>query len=46
LADATAFILYRFAVAAVSLGVFSLGRAVEMFVIIVVAAIVWGIGVG
>jgi Na+/H+ antiporter len=44
--DATALILYRFAVATVSLGVFSFGRAVEMFVIIVVGEIVWGIGVG
>src|SRR5262249_21554962 len=44
--DATALILYRFAVAAVSLGVFSLGEAVGTFAIIVVGEIVWGIGVG
>jgi NhaP-type Na+/H+ or K+/H+ antiporter len=44
--DATALILYRFAVAAVSLGVFSFGEAVGMFVIIVVGEILWGIGVG
>jgi CPA1 family monovalent cation:H+ antiporter len=44
--DATALILYRFAVAAVSLGVFSLGEAAETFAIIVVSEIVWGLGVG
>jgi monovalent cation/hydrogen antiporter len=44
--DATALILYRFAVAAVSAGAFSLGRAAEMFAAIVTGEIVWGIGVG
>ena len=39
-------ILYRFAVAAVSLGLFSFGQAVGMFVIIVVGEVLWGIGVG
>jgi len=44
--DATALILYRFAVAAVSAGVFSLGEAAGMFTVIVGGEIVWGIGVG
>ena len=44
--DATALILYRFAVAAVSVGAFSLGQAAGTFVAIVVGEIVWGIGVG
>ena len=44
--DATALILYRFAVAAVSAGVFSFGQAVETFAAIVVGEILWGIGVG
>ena len=44
--DATALILYRFAVAAVSVGSFSLGQALGTFAIIVVGEIVWGIGVG
>src|SRR6202030_2972116 len=44
--DATALILYRFAVAAVSLGVFSFGQALGMFAAIVAGEIVWGIGVG
>ena len=44
--DATALILYRFAVAAVSAGVFSLGQAGGMFAAIVTGEIVWGIGVG
>ena len=44
--DATALILYRFAVAAVSLGVFSLGKAAETFAIIVVSEIAWGLVVG
>ena len=44
--EATALILYRFAVAAVSVGVFSFVQAVGMFVIIVVGEILWGIGVG
>jgi CPA1 family monovalent cation:H+ antiporter len=44
--DATALILYRFAVAAVSVGAFSMPHAVEMFAAILVGEIVWGIGVG
>ena len=44
--DATALILYRFAVAAVSVGYFSLGHAVGMFAAIVAGELVWGIGVG
>lgn len=44
--DATALILYRFAVAAVSVGVFSFGEAAGLFAVIVVGEIVWGIGVG
>jgi monovalent cation/hydrogen antiporter len=44
--DATALILYRFAVAAVSVGVFSFGEAAGLFTLIVAGEIVWGIGVG
>ena len=44
--DATALILYRFAVAAVSIGVFSFGHAIGMFVIIVAGEILWGMGLG
>ena len=44
--DATALILYRFAVAAVSIGVFSLPHAAGTFAAIVVGEILWGIGVG
>jgi Na+/H+ antiporter len=44
--DATALILYRFAVAAVSIGSFSLGEAVGTFTVIVVGELLWGIGVG
>ncbi len=44
--DATALVLYRFAVAAVSLGVFSFGEAAGTFAAIVVGEILWGIGVG
>jgi monovalent cation/hydrogen antiporter len=44
--DATALILYRFAVAAVSAGAFSFGQAAGMFAAIVAGEIVWGIGVG
>jgi Na+/H+ antiporter len=44
--DATALILYRFAVVAVSLGVFSFGQAVGEFAAIVVGEIFWGIGAG
>jgi CPA1 family monovalent cation:H+ antiporter len=44
--DATALILYRFAVVAVSVGAFSFGEAVGSFLAIVVCEILWGIGVG
>jgi monovalent cation/hydrogen antiporter len=44
--DATALILYRFAVAAVSTGVFSLPQAAGTFVLIVIGEIAYGIGVG
>jgi monovalent cation/hydrogen antiporter len=44
--DATALILYRFAVAAVSLGVFSFGPAAGTFAAIVAGEILWGAGVG
>jgi len=44
--DATALILYRFAVAAVLGGTFSLAHAVGEFVAILVGELVWGIAVG
>ena len=44
--DATALILYRFAVAAVATGMFSLPKAAGTFALIVVGEIVWGIAVG
>src|SRR5437762_7852349 len=44
--DATALVLYRFAVAAVSAGMFSLGEAATLFAAIVVGEIAWGLGVG
>src|ERR1700685_406491 len=44
--DATALVLYRFAVAAVSVGVFSPSRALGMFAAIAGGEILWGIGVG
>jgi Na+/H+ antiporter len=44
--DATALILYRFAVAAVSIGAFSFTDAVGTFAVIVGGEILWGIGVG
>src|SRR3977135_2112322 len=44
--DATALILYRFAVAAVSAGTFSLGEATATFAAIVAGDLGWGIGVG
>ena len=44
--DATALILYRFAVAAVVSGTFSLGKAAGAFALIVVGEIIWGIAVG
>ena len=44
--DATALILYRFAVVAVSLGTFSLPQAAGTFALIVVGEIIYGIAVG
>jgi CPA1 family monovalent cation:H+ antiporter len=44
--DATALIVYRFAVVATSLGSFSLGNAAAAFCAILVGEILWGIGVG
>ncbi|HEX2726555.1 MAG TPA: cation:proton antiporter, partial [Beijerinckiaceae bacterium] len=44
--DATALILYRFAVAAVSTGLFSLGEAAGTFALIVVGEIGYGIALG
>jgi monovalent cation/hydrogen antiporter len=44
--DATALILYRFAVVAVSVGAFSFGHAVSLFAAIVVGELVWGMAVG
>jgi len=44
--DATALILYRFAVAAVGTGLFSLGEAAGTFVLIIIGEIGYGIAVG
>ncbi|MBX6330160.1 MAG: Na+/H+ antiporter [Pseudolabrys sp.] len=44
--DATALILYRFAVAAVATASFSFDRAAATFAAIVVGEVIWGIGVG
>ncbi len=44
--DATALILYRFAVAAVAIGPFSFGEAAGTFALIVIGEIIFGIGVG
>jgi len=44
--DATALILYRFAVVAVSTGAFSLGQAAGTFAAIVVGELIWGVAVG
>jgi Na+/H+ antiporter len=44
--DATALILYRFAVAAVALGTFSFGSAVLVFVAIIAGEIAFGLAVG
>jgi monovalent cation/hydrogen antiporter len=44
--DATALVLYRFAVAAVSTGAFSLPQAAGTFALIVVGEIAYGLGVG
>ena len=44
--DATALILYRFAVVAVSTGLFSITGAAGTFILIVVGEIAYGIGIG
>ena len=44
--DATALVLYRFAVVAVSVGAFSFGHALEAFAAITVGEILWGLIVG
>jgi Na+/H+ antiporter len=44
--DATALILYRFAVVAVSSGAFSFGKATGEFAVILAAELLWGIAVG
>jgi CPA1 family monovalent cation:H+ antiporter len=44
--DATALILYRFAVAAVSAGTFSFGRALGAFLLICAGEITWGVVAG
>jgi CPA1 family monovalent cation:H+ antiporter len=44
--DATALILYRFAVVAVATGTFSFDKAAGTFILIVVGEIIYGIGVG
>jgi monovalent cation/hydrogen antiporter len=44
--DATALILYRFAVAAVGTGLFSFGTAASEFALIVMGEIAYGVGVG
>ena len=44
--DATALVLYRFAVVAVSLGTFSLSQAAGSLAAILAGEIIWGVGVG
>ena len=44
--DATALILYRFAVAAISTGLFSLPKATGTFAVIVVGEILFGVAIG
>ena len=44
--DATALILYRFAVAAIATGMFSLPKATGTFALIVIAEILFGVAVG
>ena len=44
--DATALILYRFSVTAVSAGIFSFGPAVGTFVLILAGEVLWGIACG
>src|ERR1700693_1309326 len=44
--DATALILYRFAIVAVSAGAFSFGKAAGEFAVIIAGELLWGIVVG
>jgi monovalent cation/hydrogen antiporter len=44
--DATALILYRFAIVAVSAGAFSLHKAAGLFVLIIGAELLWGLAIG
>src|SRR4029077_9404239 len=44
--DATALVLYRFAVVAISTGTFSLERASETFVLIVIGETLYGLAIG
>jgi Na+/H+ antiporter len=44
--DATALILYRFAIVAVSAGAFSFGKAAGTFAVIIAGELLWGIAVG
>ena len=44
--DATALILYRFAIVAVSAGAFSLGTAAGEFALIIAGELLWGVAVG
>jgi monovalent cation/hydrogen antiporter len=44
--DATALVLYRFAIAAVSVGAFSFSQAAGTFAAVVMGEVLWGIGVG
>jgi Na+/H+ antiporter len=44
--DATALILYRFAIVAVSAGAFSFGRAAGEFAVIIAGELLWGVAVG
>ena len=44
--DATALVLYRFAVVAVSVGAFSFGHALADFAAIVLGELLWGLAVG
>jgi Na+/H+ antiporter len=44
--DATALILYRFAIVAVSSGAFSFGKAAGEFAVIIAVELLWGLAVG
>jgi Na+/H+ antiporter len=44
--DATALVIYRFAIVAVSVGAFSFGHALEAFAAITVGEILWGLALG